>query len=782
MKSSVRRMSCIVLMSFFAGSAAFGDDSPLAQYYGFLPVEIFKLADRSGNLLSGDFNHDGLADLVLVDNGHSRIDLLIQRKEPPAESAKPVGRTDVNSVEDDWRFEHQKVPVDREIAALAVGDFNGDGRTDLAYFGMPDQLILLLQPEKGEWTKKLQQRVPDVVPAMWFMTGGDLDGNGLDDLVILGKHETVLFYQLERGTLAQPKKLMNTSDQLGLAQIADLDGDGRQDLCYLAGVGLTRALGTRLQLPDGQLGPEYIFDLERPRSVTLRNVDGKPGYEILTIDSRTGRLKVLNVERRPPAANELPERLIQFGFGKQGSGRDRDLAIGDFDGDGLNDVAVTDADASRMLMFRQRKDSGLDLGTPFPGLSGSGQIRAADLDGDGKAELVVHSSAEKTLGFSRWTDGRLAFPESLPIESETNGLELTDLDGDGKPEVVFIAKTKKDRSSEYSLQALKRAAGGEWQPFKFGDKTAVVLDLKGTPETLMQVNIAGDARPEFLVFQGTTKPPQLFELNEQGVPVEIVTTGNLGLSAVSPGAVSLAKLDDKQGLLVAQENFARHMLLGPNKRWQVDEQFNAGESNSKIVGATLIDLDGQPGPEIVLVDAGVKKLRVLRKTAANYTQWKEIDIGDFPFKSLRVADLNGDKRDDLLLFGSDQMAVLYAGASSPALRELASFESQLEKIYPTDTAAGDLNGDGKIDLVMTDTRSHFVELLQYRPETGLKHALYFRIFEEKSFRKDDEGGGADPREMLIVDVTGDGLQDLILLAHDRVLLYPQDDGRKTVAK
>lgn len=760
-----------------ANGIAIADEATISQYYGFRPIEVFKLSERSANLLSGDLNHDGLTDLILVDNGHSRLDLLIQRKEPPKVKDVPIGRTDVNTVEDHWRFEHRKMPVDREVSALTLGDFNGDGRTDIAYFGNPDQLIIKYQPLQGEWTEKTQQRVPDVAPTPWFLAGGDLDGNGLDDLVILGKHETIIFYQETKGKLALPKKLMNTSDKMGLAQIADLDGDGRNDLCYLAGEGLTRALGARLQLADGQLGPEYIFDLERPRSVTLRDVDGKPGQEVLTIDSRTGRVKMLQVQRRKAEANELPERLIQFGFGKQGSGRERDLAIGDLDGDGLNDVVVTDPDASRVLLFRQRKGSGLDLGTPFPGLSGADQIRVADLDADGKAEIVVHSGPEKTLGLSRYVDGKLVFPESLPIEADTNGLELTDLDGDNNPEIVYIAKTKKDRTTEYTLQALKRSEKNEWQPYPFGSKTAIPLDLKGTPEVLMKVDITGDNRPEFLVFQGTSKPPQLFGMNKEGVPVEIVTTGNLGLGAISPGAVTFAELGDKQGLLVAQENFARHMVLGSNNRWQVDEQFNAGESNSKIVGATLIELDGNPGPEIALVDSGVKKLRILRKGESGYSQWKEIDLGDFSFKSLRVADLNGDKRDDLLLFAADKLAVLYAGATAPTIKELASFESQLDKIYPTDIIAGDLNGDGKVDLAMTDTRSHFVEILQYREKTGLKHAIYFRIFEQKSFRNEDEAGGSEPREGVAVDVTGDGLQDLLLLTHDRLILYPQDNGK-----
>ena len=234
----------------FAGSIArtglAEEDSSLAQYYGFKPVEVFKLAERSGNMLTGDLNHDGLTDLILVDNSHSRLDLLLQRKEQPGtKKEKPAGRTDVNVVEDAWRFDHQKLPVDHDVAAMALGDFNGDGRTDIVYFGTPDQLVIRFQPEKGEWTEKKQQRIPDV-------TAGDLDGNGLDDLVILGKHETIVLHQTQKGTLGTPVRLMNTSDKLGLAQIADLDGDGRLDLCYLAGEGLNRVLGARLQLANGQ--------------------------------------------------------------------------------------------------------------------------------------------------------------------------------------------------------------------------------------------------------------------------------------------------------------------------------------------------------------------------------------------------------------------------------------------------------------------------------------------------------------------------------------------------
>lgn len=775
MRTISRGGICWIVTLTWISSSTTADESTSAQYYGFKPVEVYKLTERSGNMLTGDLNHDGLTDVILVDNGHSRLDLFLQRKEPVVAKDKAAGKADVNAIDDGWRFEHRKLPVDHNIDALALGDFNGDGRTDIVYFGTPDQLVIRFQPTEGEWTEKKQQRVPDVSPTPWFLTAGDLDGNGLDDLVILGKHETILLYQTSGGVLAAPKRLMNTSDKLGLAQIADLDGDGRQDLCYLAGEGLNRVLGARLQQSTGQLGPEYIFDLERPRAVSLKDIDGKPGHEILTIDSRTGRLKLLNVVQKALGPNELPERLIQFGFGKQGSGKDRDLAVGDFDGDGLSDLVVTDPDASRMLLFRQNNGQGLDMGTPFSSLTATDQIRAADLDGDGKADLVVHSGAEKTLGISRFEDGRLTFPQSIPTEADASLIELADVDGDGKLEVVFITKTKKDRSAEYALQAMKRVQKDEWELVKFRDKTSVTLELKGTPERLVLADVFGDATAEFLVFQGS-KPPQLFGINESGNFAEIVTTGNLGIGSLGASAASVCSLGGKKGLLVAQENFARQMVLSPQKRWEVADQFNVAESNSKIVAGAVIDLNGDGELEIALIDSSLHKLRVLRKVEETYQPWKEIDIGEFPLKSLKIVDLNGDRHDDLLLFGADKFAILFASGSAPAIKELASFESQLEKVYPTDVVAGDLNGDGRVDLAITDTRSHFLEIVQYRPLKGLQHALYFRVYEQKSFRNDDDTKDAEPRESLIADVTGDGLADLILLAHDRLLIYPQDSG------
>ena len=115
---------------------------------------------------------------------------------------------------------------------------------------------------------------------------------------------------------------------------------------------------------------------------------------------------------------------------------------------------------------------------------------------------------------------------------------------------------------------------------------------------------------------------------------------------------------EKPALLVAQRNFGRNLKLQENGQWQVVDQYNANETNARIDGIATLDLDGQPGNEIVLVDSGINKLRVLRRAGNLYRLYREIDLGKFPYKSAHVTDLNGDGRDDLLLFGRGKFAVL----------------------------------------------------------------------------------------------------------------------------
>ncbi len=105
--------------------------------------------------------------------------------------------------------------------------------------------------------------------------------------------------------------------------------------------------------------------------------------------------------------------------------------------------------------------------------------------------------------------------------------------------------------------------------------------------------------------------------------------------------------------------------------------------------------------------------------------------------------------------------------------ELDSYETPIKDGRLQDVVPGDLNGDGRKDLVFLETGKNYVDLVEVAPEQKLMPGNRWPVFEERTFsnRRSDF---PEPREAVIADVTGDGRNDLLLLVHDRVLLYPQE--------
>ena len=704
-----------------SSSPVAGDDekelNTLAQFYGFRGVELFKVESRAFNLQAGDFSGDGLTDVLLVDNRDSCLRLLAQRSAADQATSQKSGK--VNDLSSDWRFDIRTIPVDKTLAGIASADFNGDGRLDVACLGTPDQLSIRYQPKPGEkeWTEKWTTRLPGLEPVAWMLAAGDMNSDKRDDIVVLGKDVTYVIYQNDKGEMQTPQPLINTSAQLSMVQVADLNGDGRNDLCYLANEGTTRGLCARLQTNDRRLGPEVCFGLQQPRSVTLSNVDQKPGHEVITIESRNGRVVVSSLQPAETGKGVLPTRLLQYGIGPAGSSRERATATGDIDGDKLLDVLVADPEQAQVLLYRQNGIDGLGMAEVFPGLLGVTDLAVSDLDGDSRLDIVLLSAKEGVVATSHFADGRITFPESIfkkPEGSELAAVSIVEW-GD-KPQIIVGLTQGTGASMKLEFQRLVRTEAGEWIKAETDKKIELSGAVGARGVRFVRMDVNRDGRIDLLsVPGGTAKAGVQVLLQQEDGSLELAKQKSqldLGVSAAGRTFV----MNDR--LLVARDSFARSISFG-DAGWKVEDQFNAGESSASLEGVASLNLDDQDGDEIVLVDTGVRKLRVLQKHDGVYRPWKEVELGSLQFTSTVTGDFNGDGKNDLLLVGAQHFSVLYTGRSDSELKEVASFESDRDDSYPADVIAGDINGDGQVDLSVIDTSIDGVEILNLDAEKGV---------------------------------------------------------------
>jgi hypothetical protein len=193
-----RGWRCVLFGSFLVVGPQVLAQAPsakLADYFGFQPLELYKLDHRIGNLQLKDVDGDKVDDIIVTNNGRSRIDLLLSTKKASDDKASRPFRKDPNELEYDRRMQLVSIPVNKEVVSLDTGDFNGDGRLDLVFYGTPAEVEILFNEGKGHFGSPKKINTGEAVQKPTALAVADYDQDGRDDVALLAEKELIFVYQ-----------------------------------------------------------------------------------------------------------------------------------------------------------------------------------------------------------------------------------------------------------------------------------------------------------------------------------------------------------------------------------------------------------------------------------------------------------------------------------------------------------------------------------------------------------------------------------------------------------
>jgi hypothetical protein len=422
------------------------------------------------------------------------------------------------------------------------------------------------------------------------------------------------------------------------------------------------------------------------------------------------------------------------------------------------------------MLRLQQPDGSLAAAKSFPTLAGVSDIATADWDGDGRNELFLLSPDEKQVGVTRLDDkGRLPFPTLVSLPGKPLAMAVGASTKAAKPALAVIVEQDDRRS------LVLRQAEGTNRVQALSEK------FKSNPSQVAWHDVDQDGLADLVLLVPYEKIKLLLQVTGKDfTEVDVAPPGG----TVEQPWLAAADVDGdgRAELLLPQKNFLRAVVLkresaGDNAdkatwAFNVRDQINGATSSSRITAATLVP--GTNGAMLFLLDAERKALTAAQRNSAGVWQAvKNVTLPFADFNRLGAVSFGGNRPNAVSLSGVNGAAWLSLDGTIWELDELDGYETSIKDGYLHDVVAGDLNGDGRKDLVFLETAKNHLDLVVFDAASKLVPANRWQVFEQRSFRG-SRSEQAEPREAVVADVTGDGKNDLIVLVHDRVLVYPQE--------
>ena len=727
-------------------------------------------------LLSGDFNGDGRLDLATANRGDVAADISVL-----------LGLGD-GTFATEQRFSVGSVPL-----ALLSGDFNGDGRLDLATANILSNDVSVLLG-LGDGTFASEQRI-SVGAYPKALLSGDFNGDGRLDLATANRYSNDVSVLLGLGDGTFPTELRFAVGYLPESLLSgDFNGDGRLDLAT-ANSG-TNDVSMLVGLGDGTFAAERRFAVgDSPESQLSGDFNGDGWLDLATANNLSNDVSVLLglgdgtfASEQLFSAGAYPRALLSGDFNGDGRldvatanissndvsvllglgdgtftaeqkfsvGTDpRALLSGDFNKDGRLDVATANISSNDVSVLLGLGDGTFTAEQKFSVGTLPTTLLSGDFNGDGRLDLATANNLSNDvsvlLGFG---DGTFTAERRIAVGASPESLLSGDFNGDGRLDLA----TANSESNDVSV--LLVLANGE---FDVERRFAV----HGSPNSLLSGDFNEDGRLDLATTSESNDVSMLLGLGDGTFAVE-------RRFAVGDSPESLQSGDfNEDGLLdLATANSGSNdisVLVGlGDGTFAVERRFKIFSSpNSLLSGDFWVDL-GRREEFVDLAALSIESHEIsvllgLGFTDGTFVFVQRISVGALP-TALLSGDFNGDGRLDLAT-ASDYFSEV------SVLLGLGNGTFSVERRFavgdlPESLLSGDFNGDGRLDLVTANSGSNDVSVL-----LGLTEGAVQEMPTVEFISSADSASNLLENSPQFVDVDGDLRPDLVVINRAGQILF-----------